>query len=297
FWTWLGSSLTRHLELNDSTVLGLSLIDPVLVLGMLALVGAGVTLAAGFLVFNAFAMSVTQRRMQIGALRSLGMTRRQVLRQVLLEALATGSLGTLTGLLAGPLFGRGILAWMRHTGLDVGSGSVSLVSMALAVVMGLGITLLSALLPARRATRISPMTALREHELTSQQTGAAVHQRNSTRAGLAMLGLLAVYLIIAPPGEWSGGRPPWEWIMWLLLWSVWLIGGLLVLPLLIAALTRLLRAPLLRWGGTIGRLSADNLQRAPRRVILTVLTFAVGLTMIAGVGGLLAFSNGVLVMR
>ena len=47
---------------------------------MLALVGVGISVAAGFLVFNAFLMSVTQRRQQIGSLRSLGMTRQQVMR-------------------------------------------------------------------------------------------------------------------------------------------------------------------------------------------------------------------------
>ncbi|MCP4535739.1 MAG: FtsX-like permease family protein [Chloroflexi bacterium] len=264
---------------------------------MFTSVGVIILAAAGFLIFNAFAMAVTQQRRQIGALRSLGMTRRQVMRQVLVEALVTGTLGTLVGLAAGPMFGRGILMWMKQMDLDVGSGSVSPMSVLLATVMGLGVTLLSALIPARRATRVSPLTAIREHEPTGQQAGEAASRRTRARVGLAMLGGMAVYLIIAPPGEWSGGAPPWEWIMWLFLWSVWLLGGLFVLPTLVVGLTRLLRAPLNRFGGTIGRLIADNLERAPRRVALTVLTFAVGLTMIVGVGGLLAFSNGVLVMR
>lgn len=260
-------------------------------------VGVIILAASGFLIFNAFAMTVTQQRRQIGALRSLGMTRRQVMRQVLVEALTTGGLGTLVGLIAGPMFGRGILAWMKQMDLDVGSGSVSLASVLLAVVMALGITLLSVLVPARRATRVSPLTAIREHKPTGQQAGEAARRRTRARVGLAMLGVMTVYLIIAPPGEWSGGAPPWEWIMWLSLWGVWIVGWLLVLPVLVAGLTRLLRVPLNRFGGTIGRLIADNLEREPRRVALTVLTFAVGLTMIVGVGGLLAFSNGVLVMR
>ena len=82
---------------------------------MLTLVGVGITFAAGFLVFNAFAMSITQRRRQIGALRLLGMTRRQVMRLVLGEALVTGSAGTLVGLVAGPLLGR----WRHRSNEDV----------------------------------------------------------------------------------------------------------------------------------------------------------------------------------
>ena len=79
----------------------------------LTIVGLVILVAAGFLVFNAFAMAVTQRRRQIGLLRSLGMTRRQVLQLVFVEALVTGGAGTLLGLVAGPLLGRGTMGLLR----------------------------------------------------------------------------------------------------------------------------------------------------------------------------------------
>jgi putative ABC transport system permease protein len=76
----------------------------------LGAVGLVILAAAGFF-FNAFAMSVTQRRRQIGALRSLGMTRRQVMALVLVEALLTGGVGTALGLVAAPLVCAGA-AWL-----------------------------------------------------------------------------------------------------------------------------------------------------------------------------------------
>jgi hypothetical protein len=75
----------------------------------LGAVGLAIMAVAGFLVFNAFALSVPQRRQQIGALRALAMTRRRVMYLVLGEALLVGGMGTLLGLVAGPLLGRGLV--------------------------------------------------------------------------------------------------------------------------------------------------------------------------------------------
>jgi ABC-type antimicrobial peptide transport system permease subunit/class 3 adenylate cyclase len=266
-------------------------------MGSVVLNGVGViTLAAaGFLIFNAFAMTVTQQRRQIGMLRSLGMTRRQVLRQVLAEAACTGGLGTLGGLLAGPLLGRGILAAIRLMGAQVGPGSVAWGGVVLAAAMGMGITLLSALLPARRAARVSPLTALRERAAF----GVAGTKTASARPwiGWGIIAVMTIYLIIAPPGQWSGRNPPWDWIMVLSLWGAWLTGLLLVIPALLAGAIRTLRGPLCRLAGTVGRLVSDNLERAPDRTTLTALTFAVGLMMMVGTAGFVSFGNDVLVGR
>jgi putative ABC transport system permease protein len=279
-WASGESAMAWAIEMVDVVITGIGLI---------------ILAAAGFLVFNAFAMAITQQRRQIGMLRSLGMTRRQVMRQVLIEALATGGLGTLLGLVGGPLLGRGVLTWMQRIGLETGKSAVSLDGVGLAIMMGLGITLLSALIPARRATRVSPLMAIREHEPTSQHIGRSTHQRTRVSIGLGLIAAMTIYLIIAPPGEWTGNAPPWDLLMSLLLWSMWIVGGVLMLPALINGLTRIVRVPLSRLGA-IGRLASDNLARAPRRVLLTVLTFGVGLTMIVGIGGILVFANDVLVM-
>jgi len=253
---------------------------------LLTLAGVAVTAAAGFLVFNAFAMSVTQRRQQIGALRSLGMTRRQVLRLVLVEALITGGLGTLLGLVVGPLMGRGVIALLSTTDMFLNAlteGSVSLSSFLLAAVLGVGISLMSVLLPARRATRISPLDALRAPEAA----GIIQNPVRSAWVGLVVMIGLVVYLLVAPPGDWV--LPPWDGLLTGLFAVAWLTGLALILPALVGGLGDLVRRPLARRLGAGGRLIADNLQRGRGRVTLTIATLVVGLTMIVGTTGFITF--------
>ncbi|MBN1139446.1 MAG: FtsX-like permease family protein [Anaerolineae bacterium] len=272
--------------------------------------------AAGFLIYNAFAMSVTQQQRQIGMLRSLGMMRAQVLRLVLVEALLTGGLGTALGVFGGPLVGNGILGAMAYFGVETGRGSASPGSIALAVAMGLGISLLSALVPARRAAGLSPLEALRDSELVGQRGSEKARKRASDSAkhshltfhvsrltlGLVLLISLWAYLAIAPPGEWTGYHQPWDMILSAILLFVWWIGLVLVTPALLGAIVRGLRALLRRspgrWlRGGMGRLLGDNLGRAPERLHLTALTFAVGLLMMVSTGGFVSFCNDVMVGR
>jgi ABC-type antimicrobial peptide transport system permease subunit/class 3 adenylate cyclase len=264
---------------------------------MLGIIGIAIMAAAGFLIFNAFAMTVAQRKRQIGVLRSLGMTRGQVMRQLLAEALFTGVMGTVFGSFLGPLFGNGVLAVFRQLGTDVGQGSATLGSVLLAVAMGLGITLLSVLIPARQATRISPLAALRNQETGDWklETKSSTPRLQFLVSSLILI-ILWLYLAIAPPGAWTGLHSPWEYLMALLLFLPWLLGLMLLLPTLIGAAGMAVRQWARRRGANL-RLVADNLTRDRRRVTLTVLTFAVGLGMISFNNGILSFTNDVLLMR
>jgi putative ABC transport system permease protein len=125
------------------------------------LMGGFLLATAAFLIYNAFSMSVTRLTRQVGALRSLGMSRRQVMAQMRWEAWLTGFLGIALGWVAGPWLGRAVLGWMRLIGLEVGQGSISLPIMLVAGLLGLGMTWLSAMLPARRAAEIPPLAAMR----------------------------------------------------------------------------------------------------------------------------------------
>jgi putative ABC transport system permease protein len=250
----------------------------------LQMVGVGITLAAGFLIVNAFAMGVTQRRQQIGSLRALGMGRHQVLRLVLIESLIVGALGVVLGLVAGPLLGRGTIALMKvilGEGVFVFSASnPSLPSLLLATALGLSIALLSALIPARHAARISPLVALRE------ETHGIAALRNLGRLagiGTGLVVALLTYLAVAPPGEWV--EYPWDQNLAGALVLVWLVGWGLISPALVGLLGRWARGPLTRLWGATGRLVADNLRRRRGRVTLTLLTVVVSLTMIIGMTG------------
>ncbi len=262
--------------------------------------------AAGFLVYNAFAMSVTQQQRQIGMLRSLGMTRAQVLRLVLVEAVLTGGLGTALGVIGGPLVGSGILGAMALFGVETGQGQASPGSIALAMGMGLGVSLLSALAPARRAAGLTPLKALRESESASQRISESAHRQSRKpitfhisrfTIGLGLLLPLWIYLAVAPPGAWTGYHQPWDYILSAGFLFVWWVGLVLIAPALLGVGVRGLRTALRRLSGGMGRLLGDNLGRAPERLHLTALTFAVALMMMVSTSGFVSFGNDVMVGR
>ena len=265
----------------------------------LTVVGIVILVAAGFLIFNAFAMAVTQRRRQIGALRSLGMTRRQVMYMVLVEAVLVGGSGTMLGLIAGPLLGRGEVALLKAVGrlFDVTlgvfgkPGAPPTSSLVTAVVMGLGITLVSTLFPARQATGVSPLAALRAQTATDARVGRpgfiALLTKRAWVLGLLIIAALVAYLIIAPPSAWV--TTPWDSILLVSFILVWLIALALITPALVGAVARLVRGLLVRGWGATGRIAADNLQRSRKRVTLTIFTLVVGLGTIVSVTGVTTF--------
>jgi putative ABC transport system permease protein len=254
---------------------------------MLKLVGEGVTFAAGFVIYNAFAMMVTQRRRQIGALRALGMYRRQVMGMIMLEAMFIGISGTLVGLFAGPLLGASAIAMMKMVlgeGLLVfAASSPSLSSYWIAAGLGIIVTLISVVMPARIAMRISPLVALRQETAP----GIRVHPVFGTLVGLVGVLSLSIYLTIAPPGEWV--QSPWDRVLLVSFILVWLVCLALILPAFIGKIGVWTRKGFSRLLGAAGRLVSDNLQRARSRVTLTLMAMAVSLAMIVSMTGYLTF--------
>ncbi len=199
----------------------LSQLDP-----LMNFVGVVIMLVAGFLIFNAFAMSVTQRRQQIGALRALGMTRRQMMRLLVTEALLIGGAGTLIGAIAAPLLGGVIIALLRQF---IGQlfvfdeATPTSISVVLALSLGIGMTLLAVLFPARRAMRISPLSALRSPDAL----GIARNPMRRAGVGLLLIVMLADHLLISPPGEWVVF--PADGTLAILFITLWLIALILIL--------------------------------------------------------------------
>lgn len=250
--------------------------------------GIAISLAAGFIVFNAFGISIARRRRKLATLRSIGMTRSQVLRLTLVEAIFTGATGVVLGLLAGPILGRLTIEALKGV-TDEGvllfsPGPPSATIVVLAILLGLLISLLAALLPAIQATQVSPLAARRPME--SEVPGSA---RSWTGwAALAGMVLILIYLRAMPPGKELD--PPWDVRAALFFVLLWLTLVLLVTAAAAGVVGSMARGPLGRVAGVSGVLIADNLRRGRRRVWLTVLSLAFALALVVGLAGFTRFT-------
>jgi putative ABC transport system permease protein len=276
-----GSALAAGGTLEGTTNFGADAMSGMLKFG-LNLAGVIILFAAGFLVFNAFAMTITQRRREIGMLRSLGMTRRQVISSVMMEAVIIAGIGVILGLFGGPLVGRIIVAVIHaSSGLEFSDYDPAIGSMIVAASLGIVITLLSSYFPARGAAKISPLIALRE----SSVTGVESLSGRWTFVGFSTIVVMFGYFIIAPPSEWT--LPPWDYNLMLVFTLVWLFALGLLLPETVNAVGNGARILSARRRGAMGRIVADNLRRNRQRVTLTVLTLAIGLSTIVSITGIL----------
>jgi len=251
--------------------------------------GIGISLASGFIVFNAFGMSIARRRRRLATLRTVGMTGGQVLRLTLSEALLTALLGVSLGLVGGPWMGRLTVATLQAVtpqGMFVFEvGPPRAAALALAGLVGFGVAFASALIPAVAATRVSPLAARRPAE------AAGLEQSPAWRGwvGVGGLGSILAYLWLAPPADWL--KPPWDARSAALFGLAWFGFLMLLASSASGQLGRAVRAPLGRIGGAAGLLLSDNLRRGRRRVTLTVLSMAVGLSLVVGVMGFTRFAT------
>ena len=145
----------------------------------------GVALLVGaFIIYNTFAITVAQRVRELALLRCLGATRRQALVSVLAEGLAIGAVASLIGTGAGIALGAGLIALFNAMGLTIPAVPIALTAATLvpSLVVGIGVTLVAALVPAARAGRVAPAVSLRE-----SVGGRSRPRRRSLVAGLTAL--------------------------------------------------------------------------------------------------------------
>ncbi|CAN5756259.1 MAG: ABC transporter permease [Acidimicrobiia bacterium] len=238
------------------------------------LVFAGVTVfVAAFLIQNTFRIIVAQRTQELATLRLVGASRRQVLRQVMIEAAVVGGAASVLGIGFGVLLAR-LIRQLLSLGGSLPATPLALQprTVLVALATGLGITLLSALLPARAASRIPPIAALRRVQAPeSSQT-----QRRRAVVGLALTGLGAVLLTIGLIG--SDLPVPDVTVVGIGAGSTF-IGVAIVLSAIARPITAFIGAPIRRLG-VPGRLAVDNAGRIPRRTAATASALMVGLALV-----------------
>jgi putative ABC transport system permease protein len=125
----------------------------------------GIALFVGaFVIFNTLSITVAQRTREFATLRTIGASRRQVLSAVILESLIIGLLASLVGLALGVVLAEGIKGLFSSLGIELPSADrvFAMRTVVVALVVGVGITLVAGLFPAIRATRVPPIAAVRE---------------------------------------------------------------------------------------------------------------------------------------
>src|SRR6478735_8115235 len=135
------------------------------IVGIMFSIFAGVALFVGsFIIWNTFTMIVTQRSREIALLRAIGSTRRQIMRSLLLEALLLGTAASAVGIGVGLAVAKGPNILMAFLGFSLPSTSMQLEPRTIwvSLIVGTLVTLVAALVPARRATKVLPVEALRE---------------------------------------------------------------------------------------------------------------------------------------
>ncbi len=247
-----------------------SFLTPVL----LAFAGVSVFVGA-FIIFNAFSITVAQRRRDFAMLRALGASRRQVLTSVVAEALTLGVLASAAGIVAGLGVAKGINLLFKTLGVDIPTAGIALEprTILIAVLVGVGVTLLSALTPALRATRVPPVAALQE--------GATLPPTRFAKFGTAIalafaaLGGGSLAFGIFSDGATSGRLLSMGLGALLLFVAIAMLAKYVVRPA-----SRIIGWPLERLAPISGRLARDNAGRNPSRTAATAAALMIGLAMV-----------------
>jgi putative ABC transport system permease protein len=238
---------------------------------------AAVALLVGsFIIWNTFSVLVAGRTREAALLRLLGATRRQVLGSVLLEAIVVGLVAGAAGVAAGVAAAAGLEVLLRALGTTLPPAGLALTPLAVLTGLAVGtlVTVVAALAPARRASRVAPLEAIREAApSTAPPAGPA---RAAVGLGLAVVGAagIAASLLVANRTTILSGLGALAALL-----SVMVLG-----PVLAPPLCRAVGAPLARLAGFTARLARDNLLGNPRRSAATIGALTVGLVLAAGTG-------------
>src|SRR5215472_14244732 len=239
------------------------------------LIFAAVALLVGaYIILNTFAITVAQRTRENGLLRALGASRRQVLASVLIEALAVGVIAALLGLAAGVAVAAGLKALLGVLGFGLPAGSLvlSAQTVTISLLAGVGVTVVAAISPARKAAKVPPVAAMQEATVGS--TGYGSKQR--LIVGLSILALGVAALFTGLFGNVSSAFLIVGLGVLLVFLGVSVLGRTIALPL-----SRTIGAPLPRIKGVTGTLARENTMRNPKRTAASASALMIGVGLIA----------------
>jgi len=235
----------------------------------------GIALFVGaFVIFNTLSITVAQRTRELATLRTLGASRRQVLRSVVLESFVIGLAASLIGLVAGFGLAKGLSSLFGSLGLSLPQTSpvYATHTFVISLLLGVLVTVLGGCVPALRATRVPPIAAVREGAVIDRK------KRLGPAAGVVLFGIASGLIAYATLGGHLGsGRS-------LLALAAGALLGLLGVagfaPVLVRALAAVVGTPATRLGGAAGPLATENATRNPARTASTAAALMIGLALV-----------------
>ncbi|HEY5506344.1 MAG TPA: FtsX-like permease family protein, partial [Coriobacteriia bacterium] len=228
----------------------------------------------GFIILNSFRTVVAERRRDVGMLRAIGAKQRTIIGMFLIESVLQGILGTGVGIAIGYGMAVGMMALLgpfyeRIVHVSLPGPIFEPGTWVMAIVLGVGVTIAAAVVPARAAGRVTPMDAMRP------QLGEVYEREIGRRAwiGAGLIGLAVVSLTTKSSGIVGLGA------------VLFLIGLTMVAPAIVN--------PMANWFGKAielvfareGAIARSNLQRNPGRSAITVSAVMLGLASIIAMLG------------
>lgn len=246
------------------------------------LVFAGIALFVGtFIISNTFAMVVRQRQREFAMLRAVGASPSQVFASVLGQAAVIGVVGSLLGVGAGVGLVAGLQQIFAGMGMEL-SGRIPLdgFTIAISVITGTLVSLVAAVVPARKAALTAPVEAMRDDVVSHDR---ASRWRTAAGAVLLVGGLVAV--AAAATGVIEDNRPS---LLGVGAGAI-VISVLMLAPTIAGAVLGVLAAPAVRGMRPLGGLAKGNVTRHPKRTASTAGALMVGMALV-GAASVLAAS-------
>ncbi|HEV1996811.1 MAG TPA: FtsX-like permease family protein, partial [Candidatus Dormibacteraeota bacterium] len=254
-------------------------VQPVLAFFSVLALGIGL-----FLIYNNLAMTVQERRRDIGLLRSAGATPGWVRSLFILQALILGLGGTILGLVLGLGVAAGLVEYVRGASQQAGlqlhleAGTIAAVAL-----LGVIATMVCALIPAARAAAVAPLEAIRPQLIFAVER----NRRRTTAVGALACGLAALVITAGLAQQPADLSLPAGGLALVAAGTVLLFGGLIaIVPAVLVPVTRVVAQPL-RWfapGETM--LARNAVLRRPNRSALTIAGLLVSAALVVAVSGL-----------
>jgi putative ABC transport system permease protein len=229
-------------------------------------------LVGTFIIYNTFSIVIAQRTRDLAMLRAIGAGRGQVVRSVLVEASAVGASACAVGLLLGVGMSFGLRRLLEQVGLDIPSGPtiVSAGTVITSVIVGIVVTLASALAPALRAGKVAPIAALRDVAIDRAHLSVA---RIATGLTVTISGV-----VVAAAGISVAGKPGLQLLM---IGALTTVTGVFVLgPVLARPVLRALGGGAQALSGSVGHLAQENARRNPKRTSATAAALMIGVALV-----------------